>query len=280
MSNSYKLDPAFISGSKGELFALHYQPVERYDETRCLIIASSFAEEMNRCRYMQTLLAQAITQQGMALLVVDPFGTGDSQGEFEEADWQQWINDTITASNYASHLGYDQQSMLGIRVGALLAAAAAENLAKLQQLVFWQPVTSGKVALNQFLRIKIAASIGREEDAGTTTQFEEQLSQGNSIEVAGYDVSPELYRGIQSAHLNNHLDLTGTPISWYTILASEERKTPRADLQTIDNWRDKGAEIAHHTVIGPAFWQAHERTLAPNLVTATAAYLTGSQNHG
>ncbi|MEZ5529349.1 MAG: hydrolase 2, exosortase A system-associated [Porticoccaceae bacterium] len=279
MSNSYRLDPAYIGGSKGTLFALHYQPVTRNEQTLCVIMVPSFAEEMNRCRYMQTMLAQAITARGMALLAVDPYGTGDSQGEFEEADWQQWIDDTVTASQYANSLGYTRQSMLGIRLGALLATAAAEKLENLQELIFWQPVASGKVALNQFMRIKIAASMGRDEEAGTTAKFEEQLSLGNSIEVAGYDVSPSLYYGIQSAHLDNHSSLTHIPISWYTIAASEERKTPRADLQAMDKWRDNGAALTHYTVIGPAFWQAHERTLAPNLITATTEHLAGSLYH-
>ena len=279
MSNPYKLDPGYIGGGKGALFALHYEPATRTEQTPCVIVVPSFAEEMNRCRYMQTMLAQAITTQGFALLAVDPFGTGDSQGEFEQASWEQWINDTVSACDHATHLGYNQQSMLGIRLGALLAAAAAAKCDHLQQLIFWQPVTSGKVALNQFLRIKIAASIGREEEAGTTAQFEEQLAGGNSIEVAGYDVSPELYYGIQSAHMNNHMSLTCTPIHWFTVLASEERKTPRGDIQVMEKWRENGARVSHQTVIGPAFWQAHERTLAPDLITATAAHLAGDPNH-
>lgn len=284
MDSPYNIEPTYINGGKVNggkvsLFALHYVPKQPASDAQCIIMVPSFAEEMNRCRYMQTMLAHALTAKGYGLLAVDPFGTGDSQGEFEEADWEQWIQDTLTAADYAGQLGYQKLTLLGIRLGALLAAAAAPQINNVHQLVFWQPVTSGKSALNQFLRIKIAASIGRDEEAGTTAQFEELLSKGNNLEVAGYDVSPALYYGIQAAHLDNYLSFTSAPISWYTVLASEERKTPRGDVQTMDKWRDSGARLEHHTVVGPAFWQAHERTLAPALVTATAAHLTGKASH-
>ena len=279
MTPSCRLEPAYIAGDRGKLFALHCAPAARNDRAECVIVAPSFAEEMNRCRYMQTMLAQQLAGHGIALLSVYPFGTGDSQGEFVEADWQQWIRDIITAADYAGQLGYRSVTLLGIRLGALLAAAAAPEVKNLQRLVFWQPVSNGKIALNQFLRIKIAAAIGRDEDGGTTAQLEEELNRGDSIQVAGYDVSPALFRGIQAAHFDQYLSPITAPISWYTVLASAERSTPRADLKTIEQWRSEGKQIEHLTSIGPAFWQAHERTLAPNLVNETISHLTGVPQH-
>jgi exosortase A-associated hydrolase 2 len=279
MTASTHLDPAFIEGSRGSLFAMHHAPAHFNDSTECFIIIPSFAVEMNRCRYMQTLFAQALNKQGYGLLSVDPFGTGDSAGNFSEADWDQWKKDGVSATDYAIQLGYKHISFLAIRLGALLAMEAAPYIDNLKRIVLWQPVTNGKATLNQFLRIKIAASIGRDEKAETTAHLEELLNEGKNIEVAGYDDSPSLFKGIQSAHINNHLETTSIPISWFTVLASAERKTPRGDLQAIEKWQGQGAKIDHETVIGPAFWQAHERTLAPALITATMEYIKGSSTH-
>jgi exosortase A-associated hydrolase 2 len=275
MKTHSRLDPAFIEGSKGSLFALHHVPEKVSDSTECIVAIPSFAEEMNRCRYMQTMLAQALNKQGHALVSVDPYGTGDSSGDFVEASWEQWIQDTIDATHYAKQLGYKKISLLAVRLGALLAMAAAPEIENLHRMIFWQPVTNGKASLNQFLRIKIAASMGRDEKAETTAHLEELLKEGKNIEVAGYDISPELFSGIQAAHYNNHLDSLSCPVSWFTVLASAERKTPRGDLQAMDKWREQGVQIDHKTVIGPAFWQAHERTLAPELITATMNYING-----
>tara|TARA_R110002110_G_scaffold91264_1_gene237366 strand:+ start:16756 stop:17598 length:843 start_codon:yes stop_codon:yes gene_type:complete len=273
MSTSYLPEPAFIQGERGPLFSLHCAPVAGIERHECLVVVPSFSEEMNRCRYMTTMLAQALAPNGVGMLTVDPYGTGDSAGEFEDADWQQWVLDIRRAISYAKELGYHRVSLLAIRLGALLACEAMTALTDIHRLILWQPVVSGKSSLHQFLRIKIAASIGRDEEAGSIAQFEEVLDRGQSIQVAGYDISPALYAGIQSAHLDGCAASVNCPVAWFTVLASEERKTPRPDQKTMELWRSRGIDLEHHTVIGPAFWQAHERTLAPTLVEATAALI-------
>lgn len=267
------LQPRFIEGKRGALFALHHAPKTIAQPASCVLVVPSFAEEMNRCRYMQTLLAHKLTAAGVGMLIVDPYGAGDSAGEFEDSSWDQWIDDTVTAIGYARELGYARLSLLGIRLGALLAQAAAV-LSPVEHMVFWQPVVSGKVTMNQFLRLKVAASIGRDEEATSTAALEKELADGNSIQVAGYDVSPGLFDGIKNAHLNQHVNELNLPVDWFTVLASEERKTPRGDRSAIEKWNGAGARVRHHEVIGLSFWQAHERTLAPALVEATADIFT------
>ncbi len=276
MKSTFSLEPAFIDGSCGSLFTMHYAPRQRQGVSECIVIAPPFAEEMNRCRYMQNLLGQALAQHGYGLLVPDLYGTGDSAGEFAEADWQTWKQDLVAAAQYSNKLGYEKITLLGIRLGALLASAVAAEIKALKRMVFWQPVSSGKVTLNQFLRLKIAASIARDEDAGTTAQLEEEIKRGHSIQVAGYDMSPGLFTGIRDATLENDMNFNDIPIAWFSILASADRKVPRSDLKSIESLRSSGANIDHHTLVAPAFWQAHERTLAPELVSASLDYLLGS----
>lgn len=273
MDAPFSLTPSFITGVKGKLFALHCAPRKTHPNTECFLVVPSFAEDMNRCRYMTNMLSQALASHGHAVLTVDPYGTGDSAGEFVDADWGQWVADIVTAGDYARELGYERISLLGIRLGAPLACAVAAGIGPLHRILFWQPVISGKASLHQFLRLKIAASMGRDEQAGTIAQFEEVLEQGNNIQVAGYDISPQLYQGIKTAHLSERPAETTCPVGWFTVLASAERKTPRPDLAVISEWRTQGVEIDHQVVVGPAFWQAHERTLAPNLVSSTVDYI-------
>lgn len=276
MSKPYDLKATFIEGTKGPLFALHHEPRKVNAHSECIVVSPAFAEEMNRCRYMQTMLAQELAASGYGLLCVDPYGTGDSAGEFGEASWQGWIEDTIAAANYATELGYQNISLIGVRLGALLALAAMPSIGNLKSLILWQPVSNGKATLTQFLRLKIAAAMARGETGITTAQLEAEINRGQSIQIAGYDVSPHLFSGITEAHLSKHLHLVSKPISWLTILPSAEKKTPRVDIQAIEKWRSSGADINHQTVVGPAFWQAHERTLAPELIPITIAAIRDS----
>ncbi|MCB1667824.1 MAG: hydrolase 2, exosortase A system-associated [Pseudomonadales bacterium] len=277
MNQPFFLKPGFIEGEKGPLFAIHHEPVIKADRNECVVVLSAFAEEMNRCRYMQNMLAQALNKQGYGLICVDPYGTGDSAGEFADADWNGWVSDSITAIHYAAELGYNKISLLGIRLGALLALAAMPSVNNVSHLLLWQPVYNGKATLTQFLRLKIAAAMARGEDGITTAQLEDEINQGSSIQIAGYDVSPGLFKGIQQAHINHHFDAIPASVSWFTVLPSADKKAPRADLQTIEKWRSKGVQINHQNIVGPAFWQAHERTLAPDLVPATLAAVIGGE---
>lgn len=272
------LDARFIQGTRDSLFSVHHAAASgALDE--CFVIAPAFAEEMNRCRYMCTMFAQSASSQGFGTLNVDPLGTGDSAGEFVDADWAQWGDDLCAAVAHARSLGYAHVSLLGIRLGALLAMSVIERLGELRRVILWQPVTSGKSTLTQFLRIRIAASLERDEEGGNVADFRRQLEAGEPLQVAGYDVSPDLFRGIEAASLENHLAYSAAPVSWFTTLASEGRKTPRAELSLLEKWRDAGATVDHHTVIGPSYWAVHERTLAPSLVEATVEHVAARGAH-
>lgn len=55
MNPKCHITPNFIEGSAGKLFTLHYAPENISNESECFIVVASFAEEMNRCRYMGTM---------------------------------------------------------------------------------------------------------------------------------------------------------------------------------------------------------------------------------
>lgn len=270
------ITPLFIEGDAGKLFTLHYAPKNNSVKSECFIVAASFAEEMNRCRYMGTLLAQSLSKLGYGFLVVDAYGTGDSAGDFQDASWEQSCRDLITGIEYAKILGYQQVSLLGVRLGALQAIRVASEVKEIKRLIMWQPVINGQAALTQFLRIKIAASINRNEKPGKIKDFEAQIDRNENLSVAGYDMSANYFKGIRSANFNNYIEFNSSPICWFTILGSADRKTPQGDLKLIEKWRKNGAVIDHREIIGSSFWQAHERTLVPELIDETIEYVTGA----
>lgn len=270
-----KVQATFIPGTRGALFALHRAPRSAGNNSECFIVVPSFAEEMNRCRYMCTMLAQQLSEQGYGYLSVDLFGTGDSAGDFSEADWKTWRADLVSACDHAKSLGYSRITLVAIRLGALLAMETLQTLPDVHRVILWQPVISGKTALTQFMRIRIAASLEREESGGTIADFEQQLDNGQHVQVAGYDVAPALYKAIQAVKLDSASACKGVAIAWFNTLASQERKTPRVEVDFLARWRSSGADISHTTVIGPSYWAVHERTLAPGLVEATMKYISG-----
>ncbi|HBV21158.1 MAG TPA: hydrolase 2, exosortase A system-associated [Nitrosomonas sp.] len=276
MHSRLRISPSFIQGSAGKLFSIHYAPYSITSESECFVVASSFAEEMNRCRYMGTMLAQQLTQQNFGFLSVDAYGTGDSDGEFKDSNWEQSCQDLMTAVSYANTIGYQKVSIIGVRLGALQAMQISGAIKNLKRLIFWQPVINGQATLTQFLRIKIAASMQRDEKVETTKELEEQIENGQHISVSGYEVGPDLFRGIKAAKFESCIDAVSVPVGWFTVISSVDRKTPRGDLMMIERLRQKGVIVNHQEIIGPPFWLAHERTLVPELVEETVRYVTES----
>lgn len=270
---SYSISASYLPGQHGRLFTLHYQPDRPAESGICILVSPPLGEEMNRCRYMCNLLAQEATGLGMGLLNIDPFGTGDSEGLYRQTNWQTLEEALLLGADKAKSLGYHRVILLGIRVGALVAMDIAPRIPNLHSLIFWQPSISGQSALTQLLRIKLAASLGRSEDAGSIKQFEQMSSEGQMIEISGYEVSPEHFQSLKQAHFEQSIDAVEQPIYWLTTLASAERKPPRAESQFLEKWVGNGKKIEHFEVIAPPFWQVHERTLAPTVIEQTVTLL-------
>lgn len=273
--STFEVIPEFIPGGKGPLYSWHYCPESISDETECFLVIPPLAEEMNRCRYMCTLFAQAVADKGMGCFSLDSYGTGDSSGNFLDCNWQQTIEDMLTALAHLTSLGYKKISLLGIRLGALQALDLVEKCQDIKRVILWQPVTNGNSALTQFLRIRIAASLSRNEKAETIKDFDAMIDQNIPVEVAGYDLSPSFYHSIKAAKLSTEKNYNQIPIAWFTTIASVERKAPKVEINTINKWRENGANIDYSVIISPPYWQVHERTLAPDLITATLAYIDG-----
>jgi exosortase A-associated hydrolase 2 len=134
----------YLKGSQGPLFSI-YHPAARTRRPRLgLVYAPPFAEEMNRARRMAALQARRLAELGVDILLLDPYGTGDSAGDFGEARWEIWRDDLRTAIAWLGAHTNGKVGLWGLRLGALLAAdVAASDPDRLARLVLWQPVLSG-----------------------------------------------------------------------------------------------------------------------------------------
>src|SRR5215831_1508934 len=87
--------PFFIDGPRGALCAVYYPPSDTVAPRGDVVVAPAFAEEMNRCRSMVSMQARSLAQSGVGALVLDPFGTGDSAGNFSDFTWSRAKDDLL-----------------------------------------------------------------------------------------------------------------------------------------------------------------------------------------
>ncbi|HEY9550049.1 MAG TPA: hypothetical protein VIR45_11165, partial [Kiloniellaceae bacterium] len=86
-----------LDGPAGPLFAVHHAAAPASRQGLGLVYLPPFAEEMNRSRRMAALQARRLAALGVDDLLLDPFGTGDSAGDFGDARWEIWREDARTA---------------------------------------------------------------------------------------------------------------------------------------------------------------------------------------
>ena len=191
----------FLEGARGRSFCLLHEPDENTSPRAALLYLHPFAEEMNRSRRMAALQSRALARAGYAVLQLDLHGCGDSDGEFGDATWEKWLEDADAALDWLKARCAAPIWVWGLRAGCLLATGVLRHRQDVAGLLLWQPQLSGKLALRQFLRIKLAENMLAGEGSAGADDLRGRLAQGESVEIAGYLLAPGLARGIAASEL-------------------------------------------------------------------------------
>lgn len=265
------METFFLKGPEGPLFSVYHPAIGQRPTPLGLIYVPPFAEEMNRARRMAALQARRLAELGVGVLLLDPFGTGDSAGEFGDARWETWREDVKAAMAWLATRTDGNVGLWGLRLGALLAAnVAAQDPGRISRQLLWQPVLSGDRYLTQFLRLRIAASMDKSTDRESTEDLRARLSEGESIEVAGYELAPALANALTSLRLQSFMERPDVvPSSWLEVSSGEPAALTPASQQLIDKLTRQGRPLVAQAVVGEPFWTIQETTLAPNLLRST-----------
>lgn len=264
--------PQFLTVNGRRLFALLIEPTGLCHGA--MLYLPPFAEEMNRCRSHVVGQARALAAAGWRTLLLDPFGTGESDGRISDANWQLWLDDAIAAARWLQALGPQPFTVWGLRTGALLACdVAASAQVQVAQLLLWQPVVDGKLFINQTLRLRIASQMVSATERETTEQIRSRLAAGEVIEVAGYPLSGGMADSIAARQLDGRGLPASTRIAWLDVVAKAEQPLAPASRRVLDALAALGLPVRSATVACPMIWQLHERADAPALVAATLGLL-------
>lgn len=234
-----------------------------------------FAEEMNKSRRMAALQARALAASGCDVLQIDLLGCGDSSGDFGDAGWDDWLADIARGIAWLQQRSTAPLWLWGLRTGCLLAAEAARRLPVPCHLLFWHPVGSGKAALQQFLRLKLASELQGGQAKALMEGLRGQLAAGAAVEIAGYALSPALAQGLERASLASPPAPRGAArLEWLELSMQDDAELLPASLNSLAAWQQAGWHTRSHLVRGPAFWQTTEIEVAPALVGATVEALS------
>ena len=268
-----QLSAEFVGDAGQRIFVLAHHP-EQFSGN-CILVCPPFAEEMNKSRRMMTELAQHLIKEGKGLVIPDLFGTGDSEGDFAEASVTRWMDDLVQTEKWLEEKGWRVESILGIRFGCLLAAYYAESYAKFNpRLVFWQPVLDGRKALDQFLRIRVAASL-MADTKETVSGLKAKIANGATVEIAGYAISNRMAKEMEVVNLDNAINKRSSEFHWIEVVRDLNAAVSLPVEKKIEQIREN-RKVNFVSVLGDPFWISNEISINHELIDRTVNLLTGA----
>lgn len=259
------LKPSYLTGEKGRLFVQQFLPDSKASSVAALLVPP-FAEELNKSRRMLALLGQSLSQSGISVALPDLYGTGDSGGDFADADWDVWKQDLGRVTDMLRDAGAQRIVMIGLRMGCLLAADAwRHHQLPIQQMIFWQPILSGKQMMNQFLRLRVALGMmsGRPE---RVSDLRQQAQEQGGVEIAGYYLSQSLMQSLDQLEMSALLNEGPLPLHWFEVQSRADQSLPIPVQKLQKTLRSKGFDLTADEIVGDAFWTTQEITKLPELI--------------
>jgi exosortase A-associated hydrolase 2 len=266
-----RVTPFLLDAAPGRRFGLSFEPTAGTC-TGSVLYVHPFAEEMNKSRRMAAQQARELARLGYRVLLIDLYGCGDSDGDFADARWEVWLDDLERASAWLRQSSDERPILWGTRLGATLAMALSARTAHPPAVLhLWQPVVSGEAFLTQFLRMRVASGmIAGERAVGGTKELRALWRAGQSVEVAGYEIAPELARTMDAITVAD-LGRQDTAVHWYEVVADPNSGAPPATKRTIEALSARGVQVTLHLVGGEPFWATLEITECPQLLQHTAS---------
>lgn len=289
--------PFFMRTQDGQRLCIYHAPPTGVALRSALLYVHPFAEELNRSRRMVALQARALAAAGVAVLLIDLHGCGDSSGDFADARWAIWKDDLALAHAWLADASGMTVGLWGLRLGALLALDYARQATlPVARFILWQPVLHGEAGMTQFLRLRLAgAMLAGEPDAGAiegtvegtvegaakhdtgsgaggTKALRALLQAGQSLEVAGYELAPALVQAIDGVDAAA-LGPSGCDVTWFDMVSDASRPPSPASQRLAARWTADGVRVQLHAIPGVPFWATQEIAESPALLAATLAAL-------
>jgi pimeloyl-ACP methyl ester carboxylesterase len=144
MNSIQKTLPFYFRRSDKPLFGCYHEPpTNRRRQVGVLICQPVGHEYVNSHRALRQL-ANRFSEAGFPVLRFDYYGCGDSSGSTEDSSVAQWLKDISAAiAELRQRAGVFRVCLVGLRLGAALAALAAAQRRDVESMVLWDPVVEG-----------------------------------------------------------------------------------------------------------------------------------------
>ncbi len=208
------MNPTFFGPSERQLYGV-YHPPRAAPRDVGVVLCYPAPQEYMRTHWAMRRLASLLSQRGFHVLRFDYSCTGDSAGESHEAGLADWRRDiSLAAAELRDMSGVNHVSVVGLRLGATLAAQATADGLVVRDLVLWEPVVTG----GEYVESLVAVGIRK---------FARLLyhDRAASDELVGFPFPAKLAEDTRAVDL-----LAGQPKAKRTILVTSAQRPEHVQL--------------------------------------------------
>jgi len=271
-------EPVLIEAPRGALMGMLHLPAgavpaEPAKQTG-VVFCNPFGEERKSGALVMARLARAVAEAGFPALRFDYYGCGDSEGETIEATVRTQVEDIRFAARWlVARAGVSGICLLGLRLGATLAARAAEGMAGCSGLVLIEPVTDGAEYFGGELRRKLLRQMLTEgRGRGSRAEMLKELESDEAVlDLDGFAVRGSTYRELKALGIRRGEVRFAGPV---LVCQVHFNDGPKAELEAAcEAYRQAGAQVEFRALVLPPFWARIEVILAPELNTTVVGWL-------
>jgi alpha-beta hydrolase superfamily lysophospholipase len=214
--------PFYFGSGPRRLFGWLHQPARQDCSDLGLVICAPFGYEAICARRSLRRFAERASELGIPAIRFDYGGTGDSEDLAPETDQlEAWVGDIRAAiEQLRQRTGTTRIALVGIRLGALLAALASQT-APIDDLIMIAPVLIGRRYLSEIRTTQLAASMARDAHADADTRPEAGTPKPpvGQLEVSGFSMSAATTASLAT------IDLTRSegPLAARSLIVDNER---------------------------------------------------------
>jgi len=272
-------EPFFFNNNHYNLFGmLHYPLKERKQKDCGIVFCAPFAEEKLWSQRVWVSFARELAEEGYAVLRFDYMGHGDSEGDFEDSTIETRLSDIAKSVEVLrKKTGVSRVGLLGLRLGATLAAISAENKNDINFLILWEPVVNVESYLQKCLRSNIASQMAAYKKViKNRKEITKDLLIGKHANIDGYLMTGEFYNRAVMINLGAHSMDYANPVLIVNI-AKNDKLPMKKELQSLydENIKSKNRNSASSLAVEEPFWSEINTYYqnAPNLFKKTVLWV-------
>lgn len=239
----------FFGPKQSPLFGVYHPPARASAQKRGVILCPPIGTELLRSHRALRQLAALFAKSGIHVLRFDYYGTGDSSGDCLQGRVDLWLQDIETAAEELMAMAnLDSVSIVGLRMGAVLAAMASPRLKKVDQLVLWDPVYDGR----QYLAERIQVNDRYELQTGNIENTAHKIAANDTVGIMGFALSAALRDDLQHITLTSFDDITADNV--VLVVSNDDPGYRPLKARLKEKFADQDHAFAFECVPSPGEW--------------------------